>query len=157
MKGSKNIFISHIHEDDAGLAKLKALTRAHGLTVRDGSINKAKPNRAKNADYILHRIIGPRIRWCSVMVVYITAHTKDSEWVNKEIMRAAKLGKRIVGVWAHGHAGCEPPENLSMLADAMVGWKGGRIVEALRGDFNGRETEEGAVCPPIQFKRVVCQ
>lgn len=157
MKGSKNIFISHIHEDDAGLAKLKSLTRKHGLIVRDGSINKAKPNKAKNADYILHKIIGPRIKWCSVMVVYITPQTKNSGWVDKEIMRAASLGKRIVGVWAHGHAGCEPPTNLTQLADAMVGWDGGRIVDALTGDFNGREAQDGTVCAPIPFKRVVCQ
>lgn len=156
MKGSKNIFISHIHEDDAGLAKLKTLTRNNGLTVRDGSINKAKPNRAKNANYILNKIIGPRIKWCSVMVVYITPGTKNSEWVNKEILRAASLGKRIVGVWAHGHAGCQPPENLETLADAMVGWNGGRVVDALTGDFNGRETKDGDVCDPIPFKRVVC-
>jgi len=156
MKGSKNIFISHIHEDDDGLAKLKKLVASRGLTVRDGSINKAKPNNAKNADYILHKIIGPRIRWCSVMVVYITPNTRHSEWVDKEIMRAARLGKRIVGVWAHGHAGCEPPENLTMLADAMVGWNGGRVVDALTGDFNGRESADGSVCAPIPFKRVRC-
>jgi len=157
MKGSKNIFISHIHEDDEGLAKLKTLTRNHGLTVRDGSINKVKPNKAKNADYILNKIIGPRIKWCSVMVVYITPQTKNSAWVDKEIMRAASLGKRIVGVWAHGHSGCEPPANLKQLADAMVGWDGGRVVAALSGDFNGRETQDGTVCTPIPFKRVKCQ
>lgn len=156
MKGSKNIFISHIHEDDAGLAKVKSLARDHGLTVRDGSINKAKPNRAKNAEYILNKIIGPRIKWCSVMVVYITPETKNSSWVDKEIMRAANLGKRIVGIWAHGHAGCEPPSNLTLLADAMVGWDGGRIVDALTGGFSGREKHDGTVCDPLPFKRVVC-
>lgn len=156
MKDSMNIFISHIHEDDDGLAGLKSLARSKGLVVRDGSINKAKPNKAKNADYILHKIIGPRIRWCSTMVVYITPNTRHSEWVGKEIMRAAKLGKRIVGVWAHGHAGCEPPDKLVKLADAMVGWNGNRIVEALKGEFNARENADGTVCEPIHYKRVQC-
>ena len=43
------------------------------------------------------------------------------------------------------------------LADAMVGWNGGRVVDALTGNFNGRETKDGEVCAPIPFKRVVCQ
>ena len=155
-KSSMNIFISHIHEDDAGLAKLKKLIASKGLTVRDGSINKARPNSAKNADYILNKIIIPRIKWCSVMVVYITPETKKSGWVNKEIMRAERLGKRIVGVWAHGHSGCEPPANLQKLADAMVGWDGDRVVDALTGAFNDREDPDGNVCEPIAFKRYTC-
>ena len=156
MKGSMNIFISHIHKDDAGLKKLKALVRNSGLVVRDGSINKTNPNKAKDANYILNTIIRPRIRWCSVMVVYITPETRNSAWVDKEIMRAARLGKRIVGVWARGHEGCKPPDNLTKLADAIVGWQGRRIVNALRGKFSKREASDSSVCEPIPFKRVSC-
>ena len=32
---TKNIFISHIHEDDEGLAKLKDLIKSNGMTPRD--------------------------------------------------------------------------------------------------------------------------
>ncbi|MDA7967213.1 TIR domain-containing protein [Ruegeria sp.] len=157
MAKTQNIFISHIHEDDAGLKKVKDLCRKHGLTVRDGSINKEKPNKAKNADYILNKIIGPRIKWCSTMVVYITPQTKNSEWVNKEILRAERLGKRIVGVWAHGHAGCEPPAALKHMSDAMVGWDGGRIVDAVTGNFEGKENTDGSIASPATYKRVACQ
>jgi MTH538 TIR-like domain (DUF1863) len=44
----KNVFISHIHEDDDGLAKLKELVAKSGLTVRDASINSTNPNNANN-------------------------------------------------------------------------------------------------------------
>ncbi len=152
----RNIFISHVHEDDAGLKRVKALVAHHGLTVRDGSINKANPNRAKNADYIMNKIIIPRIKWCSTMVVYITPQTRNSEWVNKEILRAERLGKRIVGVWAEGHAGCVPPAALPHLADAMVGWNGRRIVDAITGGFNGREKPDGNLADPHVFKRYNC-
>ena len=38
----RNVFISHIHEDDAGLARLKDLTARHGMVCRDGSITAGK-------------------------------------------------------------------------------------------------------------------
>jgi len=38
----KNVFVSHIHEDDAGLKDLKELVAKHGLEVRDGSVNSDK-------------------------------------------------------------------------------------------------------------------
>ncbi len=115
MSNTKNVFISHIHEDDDGLAKVKELVAKHGLTVRDGSINSDKPNNATNDDYIMRDIITPRIDWCSTMVVYVTPGTKNSEWVNREIEKAENLEKRIVGVWANGHAGCEIPDALPIL------------------------------------------
>ena len=39
----KNVFISHLHEDDDGLADLKKLVEKGGLTVRDASINSIQP------------------------------------------------------------------------------------------------------------------
>ena len=57
----KNVFISHIHEDDAGLGKLKDLLKAKGLTIRDYSINADNPNNAKSEDYIKSEILAPRI------------------------------------------------------------------------------------------------
>lgn len=158
MAQQMNIFISHVHEDDDELSKLKSLVSMHGLEIRDASITKDKPNNAKNEDYIFNDIIKPGIEWCGVLAVYITPKTKESKWVDKEINLAEKKGKRIVGIWADGHAGCEPPENLKKLADAMVGWKGERIVDALTGNFNEWEDpKSGEVCPPRPFKRVKCQ
>ena len=45
-KNIKNIFISHIHEDDEGLAKLKHLIKSNGMTPRDYSIDADNPNNA---------------------------------------------------------------------------------------------------------------
>lgn len=157
MSETKNVFISHIHEDDDGLSKVKSLVAKHGLSVRDGSINSDKPNNAKDPDYIMRDIISPRIEWCSTMVVYVTPGTKNSEWVEKEIEKAERLGKRIVGVWAQGHAGCEIPDALRDHHDAMVGWDGGRIVDAIVGSFIGLENSEGAIASPQGFARIKCQ
>ena len=81
----RNVFISHIHEDDDGLGKLKGLLDGKGLEIRDGSINAAKPNQATSDDYIKSDILAPRIRWASVLVVYVTPQTRTSPWVDWEI------------------------------------------------------------------------
>ncbi|MBU1315995.1 MAG: TIR domain-containing protein [Alphaproteobacteria bacterium] len=111
----KNVFISHIHEDDHGLGKLKEILSDHNLAIRDASINSSNPNNAHSPNYIKSSILAPKIQWAGTLVVYVTAETRESEWVNWEIEYAAKQGKRIVGVWAEGEQGCELPDALNGL------------------------------------------
>ena len=92
----RNVFISHIHKDDAGLGDLKTLLDKHGLTPRNYSITADKFNRAKDERYIKDQILAPRIKQCSVMLAYISPATKTSEWVNWEIEYAHKQGIRVV-------------------------------------------------------------
>jgi ribonuclease BN (tRNA processing enzyme) len=132
----KNVFISHVHEDDAGLAALKELVAKGGLTVRDSSINSSKPNEAKDPDYIKSQVLAPQIQWASTVLVYITPKTRESEWVNWEIEYAEKLGKRVVGVYAHGANDCDIPEALEKYADDVRGWQSDGIVDAILGKTN---------------------
>ena len=140
----RNVFISHIHEDDEGLPKLKNLVAQRGMTCRDGSITTGKFNNASNEEYIKYDILAPRIRWASVLVVYISPETKDSDWVNWEIEYAARAGKRIVGVWAWGEKDCELPEALERHADAVVGWNGESIIDAINGDSDEFRKKDGS-------------
>ena len=135
-KNIRNVFISHIHEDDEGLENLKGLVSKHGMTWRDASITADKPNAAKNPDYIKQEILAPGIRWASVLVVYVSPETKHSEWVNWEIEYAHKQDKRIVGVWEWGAKDCDQPKALDQYADAVVGWNGESIIDAINGDSN---------------------
>ena len=130
----KNVFISHIHEDDEGLAKVKDLVAERGLQMRDSSITSEKPNRAKNPDYIKREILNPQIEWASTLVVYVSQDTWKSEWVNWEIERAHELGKRIVGIWEYGAKDFNIPEALEKYGDAMVGWNGESIIDAISGE-----------------------
>ena len=116
----KNVFISHVHEHDAGLANLKDLIGKGGLTVRDSSINSSNPNDAKDPDYIKSQILAPQIQWASTLLVYMTPKTKESEWVNWEIEHAHKAGKRIIGIYAHGVNECDVPEALEKYAGTPV-------------------------------------
>lgn len=152
----KNVFISHIHEDDAGLAELKGLLAKSGMDIRDASINSSNPNQANSESYIKNEILAPQINWAGTLVVYITPETKDSDWVNWEIEYAAKCDKRIVGVWAHGCNECEVPTALSEYADAVVGWHGASIVDAINGNCDVWEGPEGNPKDPVPLKRHPC-
>lgn len=156
MDTKKNIFISHIHEDDGRLKPLKELLSAGGLDVRDSSINSDKPNNANNPEYIKASILSPQINWASVLVVLISKGTKDSHWVNWEIEYAEKLGKRIVGVWDQGAQGVDIPDALEKYASAVVGWNTERIKGAIDGSINNWETPEGVTAPKREVKRYSC-
>jgi hypothetical protein len=152
----KNVFISHLHEDDAGLSKLKDLIASGGLTVRDASINSANPNNAKDPDYIKTQILAPQIQWASTLLVYISPQTKDSEWVNWEIEYAKTIGKRIVGIYAHGSNECDIPEALEKYADDIRGWQSDGIVDAILGKTNEWHKPSGELRDPRPIKRYGC-
>ena len=140
----RNVFISHVHEDDEGLSRLKDLAAQHGMVCRDSSITTEKFNSATNEDYIKYEILAPHIRWASTLVVYISPETRDSKWVNWEIEYAHKQGKRIVGVWERGAKGCELPEALDRRADVVVGWNGESITDAINGNSDRWHKQDGS-------------
>ena len=153
---TKNVFVSHVHEDDEGLGKLKDLLKANGMTIRDYSISSDNPNNAKSEDYIKSQILTPRIQQCATVVVYVSPETKDSDYVNWEIEYAHSKDKQIVGVWAHGEDGCELPKALNKFADAVVGWTGNRIIDAINGKIDGWENPDGSQPSPREIKRYSC-
>lgn len=148
--------MSHIHEDDPGLAKLKSLLGTNGMTIHDFSINSANPNNAESDAYIKSQILAPRIRQCSTVVVYVSPETKDSAYVDWEIRCAQRYDKRIVGVWADGEAGCELPEALQAYADAVVGWTGNRIIDAINGQIDGWQNPDGSKVSKRDIERYSC-
>jgi hypothetical protein len=151
----KNVFISHIHEDDVGLKKVKDLLKNAGMDISDYSINSSNPNNANAENYIKYEILSPRINACSVLLVYITPDTKNSSYVNWEIEHANYLGKRIVGVWANGDHGCDLPEALADYADAVVGWRSEKLLDAINGE-DSWEGPDGQPSSPAQIKRYSC-
>jgi hypothetical protein len=160
MSDKKNIFISHVHEDDDLLPKLKDLISKAGMEVRDGSINSDKPNEASNEDYIKREILAPRIQWASTLVVLITHDTAQSDWVNWEIKHAIEQGKNVVGVFAQGATDADIPEALRTHSDAaVVGWQSDRVVDAINGKISGFDdpaTGRPRSTPDYTVKRFNC-
>jgi len=155
MADIKNVFISHVHEDDAGLGKLKELLAPKGVEIRDSSIHKGKFNNATDPTYIKTQLLAPMIQWAGTFICYISPQTKQSEWVNWEIEYAAKQGKRIIGVWQQGDAKCEVPDAMKEHADAVVGWNGDAIIDAINGK-DGWQNPDGTVCDVVPLKRHPC-
>jgi len=132
----KNVFISHVHEDDSLLSDLKSLISRAGMEVRDASITDEEPNYAENEQYIKYQILAPKIDWASTLVVLISHDTAYSDYVNWEIKYAVEHGKRVVGVFVQGATDADVPEELGKIGDAaIVGWQGNRIIDAINGDI----------------------
>jgi len=104
----------------------------------------------KDEDYIKTQILAPAIKWAGVFICYVSPQTKSSDWVNWE-----KQGKRIVGVWAHGEKECDLPDALKEYADAVVGWNGNSIIDAINGK-DSWEKPDGGACDPVPIKRHPC-
>jgi hypothetical protein len=136
MGDTKNIFISHVHEDDALIPSLKQLISRAGMDCRDGSINSNNPNHAHDEQYIKNEILKPRIGWASTLIVLITHDTAESDLVNWEIQCAVQSGKRVIGVFAQGATDADIPDGLRNCGDAaVVGWRGDRVVDAINGNI----------------------
>ncbi len=160
MPDMKNVFISHVHEDDELVPKLKDLIANAGMEVRDGSITSDKPNEAENEDYIKREILEPRIQWASTLVVLITHDTAQSWWVNWEIKRAVELDKNVVGVYAQGATNVDIPEELQKCGDAaIVGWQGDRVVDGINGQIHDWDNPDSAEprSPEWPIKRYTCR
>lgn len=133
----RNIFISHVHEDDSAVMRLKKQLINYGLDVRDSSVTSEKPNDAESEEYIKYQILGPRIKWAGCVIVYISHLTTYSKWVEWEIDYADGQEKHIVGVWEPGASSALVPRSLYEYADAVIGWDGwdpDRIIKAINGE-----------------------
>ena len=77
--------------------------------------------------------------------------------MNWEIEYAYKQGKTIVGVWEMGSKGCDIPEALEEFHNAIVGWQGENIVDAINGDIKGPHNPDGApTAVPIPISQHPC-
>jgi MTH538 TIR-like domain (DUF1863) len=133
MSDTKNVFVSHIHEDDRRLGAMKELLAERGLDIRDSSISSDAPNDAKSPEYIKHSILAPKLQWAGTMLVVISAETNQSEYVQWEISYAEKTGTRIIGVFAPGSTDADLPDGLEDFADGIVAWNGDAIFNAIQG------------------------
>jgi hypothetical protein len=153
----RNVFVSHVHEDDDRIGEMKDLLASKGFTMRDYSITNDKPNQAKSEDYIKNQILAPKIKACSTMVVIITPETASSKWVQWEIEYAHKNGIPIVGVFAHGDNGCPTPQGLDDYAKSIVGWNGENIIRAIESDIPLQdEKPDGSPAPMRRIVKANC-
>ena len=156
MAETRNVFVSHIHEDESHIDGMKSLLSEHGFDVKNSSITSERRNDAHNPEYIKHSILAPRIDWAGAVVVLVSPGMRESEYVDFEIEYAQRHDKRIVGVWTHGAAESDVPDALTKYADAVVPWRADAIRAAICGEKSGWETDEGKPREPLAITRHGC-
>lgn len=156
MPETHNVFVAHRHEDDAKIEDLKNMLRGKGVEIRSSSITSDRPNNARNDDYIKQGILRPAIEWAGKVIVLITPNTKNHDWVEWEITYASRHDKRVIGVWAHGSAGCAVPDALERHGHAVVGWNADRIIRTLNGERIW-EDPNGLPRGPQYVSRIGCR
>lgn len=129
----KNVFVSHYHEDEESIKKLKDLL-SEDYCIKNYSVTTDKYNDAENEEYIKYEYLRPLINQSSVLICLIGPETHDSDWVDWEIREAEKLGKQIIGVYIQGAKDSDIPPALDELADSIVGWNTDSIESALNGE-----------------------
>jgi hypothetical protein len=148
MTKRRHVFISHHHADDARVTSLTNMLRRNDLEIRNSSI-RAKPANAARlrngliAERTLKRLLRMKMSWASTVVVVIGKNTHERKWVNWEIETANRLGKRIVGVYAHGGTENDIPPALDKYGDAIVAWNSRNIIGAIEGRCDPQETPSG--------------
>ena len=106
--GSKvNVFISFASDDLAEVNLLRGQAKNENSDIVFNDWSLKEPFDSKRADYI-KRGIRERIRQCSVAVVYVSASTANSKWVDWEIRESLAMGKGVVAM----HKGDRPPQQL---------------------------------------------
>ena len=105
--GRCNVFISFASEDlnDVNMLRGQAKNENSDIEFNDWSLKE--PFDSKDAEYI-KRGVRERIRQCSVTVVYVSAETTDSKWVDWEIRESIAMGKGVVAMYK----GDKPPARL---------------------------------------------
>lgn len=156
---TKNIFVSHQHNDADYIESFKNLIGRHGIDMRDSSIYEKKlKNDAHNEKYIKQELIKPQMQWAGTVVVLIGKDTAKSDYVNWEIKTAADMGKRIVGVYLQGAKEEDIPPALIEYGDNLVGWNGPKIVKAIDGEDMDWEKPDGTPrdSNPTDMKHATC-
>ena len=96
------------------------------------------------------------IELADTVVVCVSPELIYESSVNCEIEAAAKLNKRIVGVWVSDSKECEIPSALKEYADAFVSWDFEKINKAINGKDDW-ETAGGACFERVPIKPHPCK
>ncbi len=136
MSKRRHVFISHHHADDEHVSGMTKLLARHGYEIRNSSI-RAKPANQRRlekgmvSDATIKRLLRMKMAWASTVVVIIGKQTHSRDWVKWEIEKANSLGKRIVGVYAHGGTEAQVPDVLEDYASSIVNWRAESIIRAV--------------------------
>jgi hypothetical protein len=133
---SRHVFISFAYEDvdEVNLLRGQAKNDKTDLQFDDFSVKEAFDS--VNADYI-KRQIRERIDRCSVTVVYLSAQSASSKWVNWEVEESLKRGKGVIGVYKGDSPPTKLPASFQQNECKAVRWEHAALMKAIE-DVNAK-------------------
>jgi len=105
--GKRNVFISFATEDMNEVNLLRAHSKNDNSDIEFNDHSVKEPYDSERAAYIKQKI-GERIDRSSLCVVFLSNHTRQSQWVTWEVDASVERGKRVIAV----HTGDVPPKVL---------------------------------------------
>lgn len=142
-----NVFISHHGKDDDKVQQLKKKLKSFNPNTKNYSIDSAKHLGAKPnwSDARINGVLKARIKQASIFICLIGKQTYQRPWVNREIELAARQGKTIIGIYAHGHASsAAPPEALNLYGNGIIGWNSlSKLNDIIQGKIVPAENPRG--------------
>lgn len=106
-QGRRNVFISFAYEDIDEVTLLRGQAKNENVPLEFNDWSVPEPFDSDRAAYLKQKI-GERIAQSSVTVVYVSEHTRTSEWVAWEIDESLRQGKHVLAV----HKGDTAPAHL---------------------------------------------
>jgi hypothetical protein len=160
MSKKKNVFISHYNKDDRHLHSLIDRLNKKGYEIRNGSIDRSKYRPYRITRELIKRYLRARINWAGTFICLIGKDTHTRPWVNYEIQQAHRLGKQIVGIYAHGCSNSvELPEAYKKYGGSIIGWNSlDKLGDILDGKITPPENPDGTAkqTPIYNIIRVAC-
>jgi hypothetical protein len=95
---ARRVFISHAHGDDGDALALRQLLRASTYPFTCSLVLAGQTQMERSPGELANGFLGPRIRWCSAMIVVLSADAARSDWVRWEVTYAREHRKTVVVV-----------------------------------------------------------
>lgn len=134
-------YIIHLPADSRRVPAVRDMLTQHGCTVRHQSVTTA--TAAGDIERFQQDTLLPQIQWTDVLVVLISATTKNNPVVAWAVQTALSLGKRVVGIWDEEEKDGLVPAILDDYANAVVPMDSKLVLGAVGGVLDGIRGPDG--------------
>jgi hypothetical protein len=121
-ENNPHVFISFAYEDLTEVNMLRGQVKNETTDLAFDDFSVKEPFNSENADYI-KRKIREKIEHASVIIVYLSNDSAQSEWVNWEIEESISKGKGVIGVYGGTVTAHQLPSLFIKNKFEIVKWK----------------------------------
>ncbi len=134
-------YIVHLPSDSRRVPAVRDLFLAQGGQVRHQAVTTS--SSVVEVQRFQQRTLQPQIEWTDVLVVLISASTKNDPVIAWAVQCALSLGKRVVGIWDEEETDGTVPGVLDDYANAVVPMDAKLVLDAVGGALDGVRGPDG--------------